>query len=398
MTKHTPKILLALASIALVLLAVVDLRRGFLFSEHLYIFKSPFLFFSPYQLLLFIPGVLGLRLLRPALQLLSQEENKRLLTGILLLLILDFVIYRGVAMEKSYQLKKVSLHWMMAFGETGISKPLYLSLSYFLTVWHATFLSCLLGGWAALAFPHISKKLTQLSTRNSGFLGAAFSLTQPLCSCCVAITAPSLLKRSIPKSFAISVLIGAPMLNISTLILAGTLLPWPFSLIRIFGGLLVTVGIGYVLGSFFRDTIESDSCELPSVNSSHVADHLIKDWFKQSGRLILWLFPSIVIGVFLTSFIWQFWPQSFLNSWQSTAIVSLLGSILMISTWSEIPLALQMIEHGLTGPAATALIALPAVNLASLLLIGKSTKEWKLVFCLGLSVVLVSFLIGICLL
>ena len=64
-------------------------------------------------------------------------------------------------------------------------------------------------------------------------------------------------------------------------------------------------------------------------------------------------------------------------------LAAVLGTLLMVSTWSEIPLALQMLDQGLHGPAAAVLVALPAVNLASLWLIARSTGQWKLALGMG---------------
>lgn len=389
---NSTAVLAALFFVFLLLLSIVDMRRGFLFSEHWYLFKTPFLIFSPAQVFLFVGGALGIKMISKTLETLSGKENKKLLFGLFVLLILDFVLYRGIAMERTLQKGKIGLDWLDAFGEAGILKPIYLSISYLFTVWHAIFLSCLLGSWGFLALPYFAPALNKSSSLKSGIAGTLYSFTQPLCACCVAITSAS--TTSLPRSFAISSMVGAPMLNISTLILAGSLLPWPFAIIRIVGGLLLTLTLGVVIGRYVTEYSKDLTCEIsfePPFQKS-----LLINWLKTSGRLALWLLPSIVIGILLTSFIWQFWPKSFTNSLASVALVSTLGSLLMISTWSEIPLVLQMLGHGLNGPAAAALIALPAINLSSLLLIGKSTGQWRLVLMLGISIALVSFLVGAC--
>ena len=387
--KKSP-LVLVLLGIALILLAIVDLRRGFLFPEGSYLYKSAFIIFSPFQLLLLITGGISLKLSPPV----AVTSQKRLLSGIFFILLMDLVLYRGVAMNRSLTAGKVGLGWLDAFGETGMLKTFYLSLSYILTVWHATFLSCLIGGWGILAFPHISSSLGKSSHGKAGVMGTLFSFTQPLCSCCAALTAPSLFKMSLPKSFAISVLIGAPLLNLSTLTLAGTLLPWPFFLIRLIGGILVTLVLGIAVSKFIAPDLR-EACVVDSPVNHTPSHNIVQDWMKLSGKLLVWLLPSIVLGIVLTSFIWQFWPADYTNSWSSVAVVSILGSLLMVSTWSEIPLALQFLSHGLNGPAAAALIALPAVNFASLLLIGKSTGQWKIAVSLGIAIAVISFGIGI---
>jgi uncharacterized membrane protein YraQ (UPF0718 family) len=55
----------------------------------------------------------------------------------------------------------------------------------------------------------------------------------------------------------------------------------------------------------------------------------------------------------------------------------------------------QMIEQGTTGPAAAALLALPAVNLGSLLIVGKVSRNWKVPLGLGAGVMATSIFMGI---
>jgi uncharacterized membrane protein YraQ (UPF0718 family) len=103
----------------------------------------------------------------------------------------------------------------------------------------------------------------------------------------------------------------------------------------------------------------------------------------------------MIFGTLLSSVVWNFWPQEIGNSAASVVLTSVVGSLVMVSTWSEIPLASQMISHGLTGPAAAALVALPAVNLGSLLIITKISKNWKIPVGLGFGVMCVSIAAGL---
>lgn len=122
---------------------------------------------------------------------------------------------------------------------------------------------------------------------------------------------------------------------------------------------------------------------------------LLTHWLKLSAKIAIILVPTMVLGTLLSAAVWSFWPTGLGNSISSVVVTALLGSLVMVSTWSEIPLASQMIHQGMTGPAAAALVALPAVNLGSLLMIGKVSRSWKLAAGLGFGVISVSTLIGI---
>ena len=115
-----------LAFFTLMLMAIVDFRRGFLFAGFSqpwgYETRTPFFIFSPMQLLLLVIGMGGLMLSYRALK--NQE-----------------------ALNSSAAFAhKVGADWLNAFGVSGWLKPFALTGSYMLTVWHATFLGILLSG------------------------------------------------------------------------------------------------------------------------------------------------------------------------------------------------------------------------------------------------------------
>jgi uncharacterized membrane protein YraQ (UPF0718 family) len=387
-----------LTSIALVLLAVVDFRRGFLFAQADYIAKNAYYVFSPLQLALIFFGIPGLIFFRKQLALPDSRLTNRLLVGVFILLLIDAGLYRGVAASRAIGAGKIGFDWLNAYGSEGWVKPLALSVSYILTVWHATVLSCLGAGLALIALPRLINRWQRHQGWKGALSGTLYSLTQPFCSCCVALTSPGLFRSRSSMTFAISVLLGAPLLKISTLILAGSFLPFPYALLRIAGGLLVTILLSYALTKWFLGEVVRKEGEVAEAATSAVSDvpsEVISTWLKLSAKIALVLIPSMMFGTLLASAVWSFWPQDFGNSAFSVIATSVIGSLVMVSTWSEIPLAAQMISKGMTGPAASMLVALPAVNLGSLLIIFKVSRDWRIPVGLGLGVIAISTVAGL---
>lgn len=390
-----------LASVSFVLLAIVDFRRGFLFNKADYIAKSPFFIFSPFQLVLVALGVLGVFYFRKFVNRPDRRLANILLGGLFVLLLVDVAFYRGVAASRALDAGKIGIDWLSAFGVEGVFKPVVLGLSYILTVWHATLLSCLGAGLGLLALPRVLSRLRskyQHGWRGT-MVGTLYSLTQPFCSCCVAMTSSGLFRPGQSMNFALAVLLGAPLMNISTLILAGHLLPWPFAVLRIVGGVLITILLSVMLAKW----IVGETCEA-SINPEHqwAAEmesdspaSLLISWLKLSGKTALILVPSMIVGTVLSSVVWSLWPKDLGNSFLSIVVASVVGSLVMVTTWSEIPLASQMIHQGLTGPAAAVLVALPAVNLGSLLIIAKVSRNWKVALGLGFGVILAAIGAGV---
>lgn len=389
-------LLALLSSLALVLLAIVDFRRGFLFAKAAYIAKNPYFVFSPFQLVLVMVGVAGVFYFGRRLREPHARSANAMLIGVFILLLIDAGLYRGVAAARALDAGKIGTDWLGAFGVVGSLKPFALSASYVLTVWHATVLSCLGAGLALVALPRILKGAVGQPGWRGTMAGTVYAFTQPFCSCCAAITAPSLFRSQRAANFGLAVLLGAPLLNISTLILAGSLLPWPYVILRLFGGLAVTVILSYVLSrwvvieSSFEDREQKNASRL----NSDVPSALLTNWLKLSGRIALILVPAMVVGTLLSSVIWNLWPTELGNSIAAVVLTSIFGSLVMVSTWTEIPLASAMIQQGMTGPAASALLALPAVNLGSLLIIRQVTNSWRVALGLACCVIAISIGVG----
>ena len=115
-------------SMALALLAVVDFRRGFLFTLIPdfggYVAKTPYFVFSPSQVLMLALGIAGLVLSYRSLKRyetelsgVNLEKYFRGLTFILFtLLVVDLFTYRGVAATRAAVAGKVGADWLQAFG------------------------------------------------------------------------------------------------------------------------------------------------------------------------------------------------------------------------------------------------------------------------------------------
>ena len=407
--------LFSLFSAAAVLLAVVDFRRGFLFDKTFYTYKSMFCVFSIWQIFLLAAGICGLYLSSLYFKKHKKSEsiNSFFLIGIFVILMLDFILYRGISFSRVLDSGKINLDWLKNNSSKDFTQPLELSFSYLLTVWHATMLSCLVAGLFFMALPKIKNKIKNYTNFKATVAGAVVACTQPLCSCCSVLILPAFIKNEMSMSFMLAFVLGAPLLNVTTLTLAFILLPLKYAVLRLLGGLFMTLILSYGLVRYLNLNHESIAILTDKVNSKSKLFHFLqkylkinfendvhqsnffKTWFSLSFKVAIMLIPSMIFGTILTSGVWYFWPTELNNSIFAVFLISVLGTLVMISTWSEIPIALQFIATGLTGPAAAALISLPGINLSSLILIGKITSKWKTVTAIFLAIVTFSFLIGI---
>lgn len=413
------------AFLALTLLALLDVRRGFLF--HAYPVRTPFYVLAPIHGLMLASGLAGMiacyrgAASREARLSDASRYVKGLTFAILALLVIDLFAYRGVPAARSMASGRINADWLQAFDAIGWKRPFAQATSYLLTVWHATMLGILISGLTLSTLPVYLKPYWTRGGFTGSLVGAMFALPQPFCSCCSSVMAPSFVRRGASTNFLLSFVIGAPMLNITTVVLSLALLPAPFAVTRIVAGLFVTVVVTYMvariaagwdhpraamagpgpdagwlqrtLGACLRPFdggriagSRGETVETPS--------QLFSAWLRASGRIALVLVPTLWAWSVVAAGIFQALPPAFGNNLTSVVLAAVGGTFFMISTWSEIPIALQLIQSGIDGPAAALLVVLPAISLPCMMLLGGSLRRFRMIALLSAAVIVVGIAAG----
>jgi hypothetical protein len=415
------------AFLALALLAIVDFRRGFLFPAAEYLVRTPHFALSPWQGLMLVAGLAGLlasyrRMLgyEAKLKGVALEREVRWLAFALFgLLVVDVFTYRGVPAAQVAAGGRLGADWLEAFGVTGWLRPVALALSHLATTWHATFLGVLFAGLALTVLPRYLRPFFARTGLGGSLFGALFALPQPFCSCCASVIAPALVRQGASDNFSLAFIVGSPMLNLTGLILAVLLLPAPYAITRILAGVVLTIPVTYgvallarrwgapgmrapqswlgrwmsrLVGLYCRifhleELVRHRPLETPGV--------FLPTWFSISGHIALLLVPTLLVWSTAAAAIVQALPAPFGNNLSSVVLAAVAGTLLMISTWSEIPVAQQMLQADLFAPAATLLVVLPPVSLPCLLVLAGSIGRLRVVALLGLAVVVAGIAAGV---
>lgn len=417
-------------SVGLTLLALVDLRRGFLFDSlegfGSYVSKSPYHSLSMFNVIMLTIGIAGLYFFYKQLQ--AQEHGmshvvferyvKILAFVIFGMLIIDIFTYRGVAAYRIASSGTMEAGWLDAWGATGWVQPIALAANYILTVWHATLLGVLFAGLSLTILPRYLASFYKRSGFGGSLFGATYALPQPFCSCCASVVAPTLEKHGASRNFMLSFVVGSPMLNITGLILAGALLPTPYAITRIVGGILLTIPVTYGIS---KAAERWDLVEGPDVNNwftrftaklagaycklFHLDEmvegrkvstpsQFLSTYAQTSWRLALLLVPTLFLWSILAAGFFQLLPAGFGNNLSSILITAVAGTFFMISTWTEIPVAMQMINAGFFAPAATVLLVLPPVSLPCLMILGGAIGKFRVVALLSVAVIIIGVIAG----
>jgi hypothetical protein len=414
-----------MAFLALTLLALLDVRRGFLF--HGYPVRTPFYVFAPIHGVMLASGLVGMiacyrGATRREPRLSGTSRYVKGLTLIIFaLLVLDLFAYRSVPAARSLTSGRINADWLQAFGVIGWRRPIAQATSYLLNVWHATMLGILMSGLALSVLPLYLKPYWTRGGFTGSLFGAMFALPQPFCSCCSSVMAPSFARRGASPTFLLSFVIGAPMLNVTTMVLSLALLPAPFAITRIVAGVFMTVVVTYMVARMAaewdrpqdamagtgpdtgrlqrflgacRRAFDHDRIAGSRTGTFETPLQLFSAWLRASGRIALVLVPALWVWSVVAAAVFQVLPPAFGNNLPSVVLAALGGTFFMISTWSEIPIALQLIQSGIDGPAAALLVVLPAISLPCMMLLGGSLRRFRMIALLSVAVILVGIVAG----
>ncbi len=212
------------------------------------------------------------------------------------------------------------------------------------------------------------------SVVNAALLGVPL----PLCSCGVIPTAMSLRKEGASKGAAVSFLIATPQTGVDSIIATYSLMGFPFALLRPIAALVTALIGGEMVNIFDEKDSESVGEVAPSEEkrlsfSQKIVAALryaFVDMMQDIGR---WLVVGLVVAGLITVFV----PDSFFalfadNSLLSMVIVLLFAMPMYLCATGSIPIAVVLMMKGLSpGTALVLLMAGPAVNAASMLVVGK---------------------------
>lgn len=246
-----------------------------------------------------------------------------------------------------------------------------------------------------------------LSGRNfrSVLNAAILGIPLPLCSCGVIPTAMSLRKDGASKGATISFLIATPQTGVDSIVATYSLMGLPFALLRPLAA-IVTALFGGTLANYVDNNddkskaegVEQCGCanEEKTTFSKKIktaARYAYIEMMQDIGR---WLVLGLIVAGLITVFV----PDSFFSLFADRPFASMLMVLLFaipmyLCATGSIPIAVALMLKGLSpGTALVLLMAGPAVNVASLLVIGKVMGR-KSLFTYLFSIISCAILFGL---
>lgn len=272
--------------------------------------------------------------------------------------------------------------------------------SLFYDIWEMTaemapylLLGFLLAGLMHEFIPRqVYAKYLSKSNFKSVFLAALFGVPLPLCSCGVLPTAMSLRREGGSHGATISFLIATPQTGIDSIIATFSLMGLPFAIIRpvvafvtaIMGGMLVNMGEekrdekkSLDTFNYSQETSEASHhtphSALPKTITQKLLNALHYGFVEMMGDIGKWLVVGLIVAGMITALV----PDQYFALFKDNSVLSILLVLcisvpMYVCATGSIPIAVALMMKGLTpGAALVLLMAGPACNVASLLVINK---------------------------
>lgn len=238
------------------------------------------------------------------------------------------------------------------------------------------------------------------SVLNAALLG----IPLPLCSCGVIPTAMSLRKEGASRGATVSFLISTPQTGVDSIIATYSLMGLPFALLRPLVALVTSLLGGCLVNKFDNKeepqtgnaslSVAGDEAPKPFAQKLKSAFHYaFVEMMQDIGR---WLLLGLVVAGLITVFV----PDSFFALFADKPLLSMLLVLafaipMYLCATGSIPIAVALMMKGLSpGTALVLLMAGPAVNVASILVISKVMGRKTLALYL-LSIVSGAILFGL---
>lgn len=250
----------------------------------------------------------------------------------------------------------------------------------------------------------------------SVFLAALFGVPLPLCSCGVIPTAMSLRREGGSRGATVAFLISTPQTGVDSIIATYSLMGLPFAIIRpvvafltaLFGGTLVNIGSKDEEEKEWKKMAgrQKEAQETPVAPSPRASvsclqkmkaalQYAFVEMVEDIGK---WLVVGLIVAGLITTLVPDAWFATFKdNSLLSILLVLAISVPMYVCATGSIPIAVALMMKGLTpGAALVLLMAGPACNVASLLVIRKVLgRRTQLIYLAAIVLGAVTFALGI---
>jgi uncharacterized membrane protein YraQ (UPF0718 family) len=245
------------------------------------------------------------------------------------------------------------------------------------------------------------------SSFSSVVKASLFGIPLPLCSCSVIPTAMSLREGGASRGAVLSFFISTPTTGVDSIFATYSLLGGLFTVYRVIASFTTGVFAGILANLLIKEKpmvkAETRKCKVCAVEEEHVHgvsqkikgafNYAFGDLLKDSGMPLLW---GVIIGGTIAYFLPGTFIETYLGSGIKAMFIMLLVGIPMyVCATASIPIAAALMLKGMNpGAAFVFLVAGPATNIVTMMIVSKNLGRRALVIYLG-SIALSSIALGL---
>lgn len=210
---------------------------------------------------------------------------------------------------------------------------------------------------------------------------ALIGVPLPLCSCGVLPTAVSLRRNGASKGAATSFLIATPQTGIDSIAATYSLLGPAFAVIRPVAALVTAFVGGMIADRVDRDSDNASDEDVDTIDAPQSSGFIARvraafhyGFVEMVQNIGKWLIIGLVIAALITVFV----PDGFFTFFAGYPLLAMIAVVIIavpmyVCSTGSIPIALSLMLKGLSpGAAFVLLMAGPAANFASMIIVGKS--------------------------
>lgn len=248
------------------------------------------------------------------------------------------------------------------------------SFAYLRIIWPALVFAILIAAAARIAIsPAWFARVAGTVGWRGAISGAAAGTPLMLCSCCAAPVFEGLYERTRRLDASLALMLAAPSLNPTVLILTFMLFPLPIAAGRTAMTLIALGGIAVL-------SLSTSVSPVPQLREEELGSEpqpLLVSYATSLVHVAVRTIPFILAGIVVGIFLFHQAPGSAALFHSNSPILAALGVgaalLLPVPTLFEIPLGYTLFVTGIpAGIIAAVLFAGPVVNLPSLLVVGRA--------------------------
>ncbi len=251
---------------------------------------------------------------------------------------------------------------------------------YGLAVWKAVVAGLVLAAAVQALVPPawLLRVLSRGRASSSAAVGALLATPSMMCTCCAAPVASALRRSGVPTAGVVAYWLSNPLLNPAVLVFLALVAPWEWVATRLAAGVLLAVGGALLVARLVGERVDAAAAPVPIDEPEGGPGRRFVAALVRTSLVVVpeYLLVVVLVGTF-SGWLFPLGESAALWGALAAVVAVVLGTLLVVPTAGEIPLAQGLALAGLGGAVVGALlVTLPAISLPSMVMVSRALT-WR---------------------